>query len=524
MLIAVVYGAMAAVLSPQFIIYAATPILIMVAIILWMMPDTGGISTNKLQSYMLPYLFLAIAWPNYIAFNIPGLPWISLTRGALLIVMVIFVWNISTSSEMRDKVGDTLSVMPFAARVFWIFSFTLAFSLVFSDNIGISVKHFINIQIYWTIPLLVSAILASRPGFVDKFVKTLIISTSIVIIYSLYEYFNKQPIWLNYLPSFLEIDPEVIGKLTSTQARFGTDIYRVRGPYFAALYFSEFLTMTFPFFLHFLSTERRALQFFAFAAAVIGCFFVMVLTDARTAMIGFLVALVLHFFYNALRQRIQNTRSIVGTAIVFFYPIIVVTLSLIVWFWNRAHVMVLGGGQHTSSSEARIAQWAMAWPKIFSHPFGHGTGQGNAALGYFNPGGEGTVDSYFITIMMDSGYLALPLFLLTFFIPAWHAFNNHRTSINSEEQLLAPLSIAIINFLIVKSVLSSEAGIPLAFMFVGCIFGLLWQRQQRNLVAEPAAVDPPLPQPVRRPKVRKRAIALSRTYAAIQARRPFRKR
>ena len=120
----------------------------------------------------------------------------------------------------------------------------------------------------------------------------------------------------------------------------------------------------------------------------------------------------------------------------------------------------------------------MGIPKLLSHPFGFGVGRGNEALGYVNLAGKGTVDTYFLTVMMDFGILALPLFLLTFLIPAWLAFKYYGDAKTPEQEILAPLSIAIINFIIVKSVLTSEANIPLAFAYVGCIIGLVWQRKR----------------------------------------------
>jgi len=504
-LVSMVYGVLAVVLPIQMMSYPAIPIFIMVAIILWIVPDTGGVDYERLRKVMIPYLALSIAWPNYVAFNLPGLPWISLTRGALLIVLLIFAWNLSTSSEMRGKLREAVSAMPLAIRAFWLFWATTVVSMVFSNSIGYTITKFINNQIYWTMALFVTALLAGRPGFVMQIAKTVVAASALVIVYSLYEYRIEQVAWLDYLPAFLKIDPVLFETLIKPQARSGTGLYRVRGPYAAALYFSEFLTMVYPFLLHFTFRERRFVPFVLYAGCTLGCFAVMVMTDARSALIGFLVASFLYIFYNALRQRTQNPRSIMSSTILFGYPTMIVVVTLIVWFWNRAHVMVLGGGQHAASSQARSIQWDMAWPKIFSHPLGHGIGRGNDALGYTNLGGTGTVDSYFITVMMDSGLLALPFFMLTFLIPAWYAFNNHRDSVTPEEELLAPLSLALINFSIVKSVLSSEASIPLAFVYVGCIYGLLWQRKNRAVVdtllakeaAEAAAVPPPLPLPPR---------------------------
>jgi O-antigen ligase len=216
----------------------------------------------------------------------------------------------------------------------------------------------------------------------------------------------------------------------------------------------------------------------ALAAGTFGCMVVMYLTNARSAILGILVALCLYPFYYAIRRRSQHSRSIVGTGLLMAYPMILGVVTLLVLVWPRAHTMILGGGQHQSSSDARAEQWRMGVPKLISHPLGFGVGRGNEALGFLNLAGKGTVDTYYLTVMLDSGVIALPLFLLTFLIPAWLGFKYYRDSKTPEQELLAPLSIAIINFVIVKSVLTSEANIPLAFAFVGCTIGLVWQRHR----------------------------------------------
>ena len=497
--VAMLYGLMVAVLPPQMLSYPAVPILIMMGIILWLLPDIGGVHYDQLQRLIIPYIAISVAWPSYVAFNLPGLPWISLTRLALFMVLAVFLWNFSTSREMRERLQDSVSEAPLAMKFFWLYWATTTFSLLFAKFSPAAISKYINNQIYWTMAFYVTAMLATRPGFVSKLARTFVISTGIVIVYSLYEYRIGRVPWIDYLPSFLKIDPELLETLMDTQARAGTDVYRVRGPYAASLYFSEFLTMAFPFFLHFTSKERRVVPLMALIAGTMGCMVVMKLTDARSAILGIVVASILYMFYSAARHRALSPRSIVATTVLVAYPILVTTAVLLVTFWRRAHVMILGGGEHQGSSDARAEQWRMAIPKLLSHPFGYGVGRGNDALGYFNLGGEGTVDSYYITVMMDSGVLALPLFLLTFLVPAWLAFKYYRDARTPEQELLAPLSLAIINFAIVKSVLTSEASKPLAFAFIGCIIGLIWQRHRLpEANGEPAVAEPslaPLPRP-----------------------------
>jgi len=474
-LISIIYGITAAILPPQYLAYPAIPFLVAVGVILWMLPDTGGVNLNNLQSVMVPYVAVTIAWPYYVAFNLPGLPWISLTRIILFIVMSIFLFNFSTSKELRDQVKDSVSEVTPAIKAFWLFWAVGTLSLVFSDQISSSLTRYVNNQIYWTMALFVTALLATRSGFVLKISRTIAGATGIIIAYSLYEFYLKKVAWLDYIPAFFKIDPTILGILMESQARPGSDIYRVRGPYVASLYYAELLAVLFPFLLYMTVNERHPVKFIALASATLGCVVVMYLTDARSAMIGFIVASVFFLAVEAWRRRRLNSRSLGAMSVLMGYPAAVVMLSLIVWFWNRAHVAVLGGGQHQPSSDARDVQWAMTWPRVFTHPLGHGVGRGNSVLGYTNLGGEGSVDSYFITLLLDSGYLALPLFWLTFCIPVVLGIKYFVKSSSYEDGLLAPLSLGILNFVIIKAVSSAETVIPLVFVFMGCIFGKIWQ-------------------------------------------------
>lgn len=475
---AIIYGLMAVVMPIQLLVMMLTPIFVIIAIILWMLPDIGGVQTARMQSLLIAFLGFSIAWPNYLAFNLPGLPWVTPTRITLFWLVAVFILNVSTSRELRDGLRDSVSAMPRYMKVFWLLWLVTTISIVFSDQLTSSINRYVNNQIYWTMIFFATALVATQPGFVVRVARILLWSTVIVLIYSLYEAMAQRVIWIDYLPPFMKIDPDVIEMVMEAQSRAGTEAYRVRGPYIVALYFSEYLTMALPFFVHATAQERRFPSFMALLAATLGLIVLMYLTDSRSAMVGIVIVLAAYPLFIAAQQLAKKNRSILGSAVVYGYPAIAVILGLIIVFWRRAHVLVLGGGQHQSSSDARNEQWAMAWPKLASHPLGYGTARGNDALGFFSPSGKGTVDSYYITVMMDSGVLALPLFLAVFLIPAFVAFQYFRDAKTPEMLLLAPLALALINFTIVKGVLSTEHTVPLAFIFIGCIVGLVWQRQR----------------------------------------------
>ena len=479
-LVAVIYGLMTAVLPMQLLSVPLVPIIILIAIILWMLPDIGGIKEEQIGAMMLWYIGFGVVWPSYVAFDVPGLPWITPTRITVFTMLAVIVLNFSSSSEFRGRLKDAINEPKLLRNVFWLFWAATTFSLVFSNKPTESLNKYFNNQIFWTMMFPLSAFLATRPGFVMKMWKIVVIGTAVIMLSGIYEYRIERVFWLDHLPSFLKVDPEYLSRVMKSQARAGTDIYRVRGNFATSLYFSEFLAMVFPFFLHFTVREKRVLPFVLLLLGTFGMMTVMYLTNARSAMVGLVLCFPLYLLFVTLRERKINSQSVMATAMVVAYPVAVTILAALVELWPRLHVMVLGGGQHQASSDARKVQWAMGWPKIFSHPFGYGVSRNGEALGYYNLAGEITVDSHYLTLMLDSGIAALPLFIMCFMIPAWLALVYYREARTPEQELLAPLALGLVNFVVIKSVLTSEGSVPLAFVMSGCIIGLVWQRLHPN--------------------------------------------
>lgn len=492
--LAAFYGLLASVLPMQLLFIPLVPILILVALILWMMPDVGGLQIERMQTLMWWFIGLGILWPNYVAFDLPGLPWITPVRIVVFSLLAIVLFSLATSGEFRGKIKDTLDASPMLAKLFWAFWALTTISIMFSSTPFFSLNKYVNNQIFWTMMFVISAILSTQEGFVARLAQILVATVFVVAVLGMYEYKIQRVFWIDQLPGFLKVDPEFIERVAKSQSRAGTDVYRVRGTLATSLYFAEYLAMVFPLTLHFMVNAKKFWAFAFIAAGVLGMLVVMYLTNARSAMVGMLLSIVIYTFFAAYRARKMRPESIGATATLMLYPAMVVALSLLVVFWRRAHVMVLGGGQHQASSDARSVQWAMGWPKIWTHPLGHGVSRSGEVLGYANGAGEMTIDTYYLSILLDYGPLALPIYLFMFALPIWYAFKVFIKAKSDELLLVGPLAIGLINFVVIKAVLSSEGNVPLAFVMLGCIIGLIWQQnlaenaQGGTVAAAPAGV------------------------------------
>ena len=131
-------------------------------------------------------------------------------------------------------------------------------------------------------------------------------------------------------------------------------------------------------------------------------------------------------------------------------------------------------------------------PKVASHPFGHGIGGAATNLGYVQPGGITTIDSYYLTLLMDLGVLGFVVYFAIFLRGIWiSARTAVQHQVEGELGLLLPMSVALTNFVIVKSVFSQDANHPVVFMLLGGIVALSYRASRAGVAAGPRATQSP---------------------------------
>lgn len=489
-LLAAFYGLLCSVLPMALIMVPAVPILVMTALCLWLLPDVGVVNTDRIGSALIWFLGLFAVWPPYVAFDLPGLPWIYPARIAVAIMVFLALVNLSMSGWWRSQIWQRLQTMKVINWLFWGFWATTTFSLVFSGSISFSLNKYANNQIFWTLMFVMAAYFGSRRGFARRACSVLVATMMVTVLVGIYEARVQEVFWLRYLPPFLQVDPEFLGRVAKSQARAGTDVYRVRSTFAVSLYFAEYLAMMYPLLIYFLINSRgwkKAALYFALAGTAV----VAYETNARSAMVGALLTAVIYPFFVVWRARRRNPTSVTASAGVFSYPVAMVIIANLVIFWRRAHVMILGGGEHQASSDARKAQWEMGWPKVFTHPFGHGVSRSGEVLGYVNLAGELTIDTFYLGCLLDYGFLGLATFVGMFAAPLWYGSRLYFNTTDKDEELALPLAVGLFNFVVIKAVLSSEGNIPLAFCLLGFLVGLGWLHKHGDTVVEQPA--PSLP-------------------------------
>ncbi len=488
-LLAAFYGLLCSVLPPQLLVIPLVPVLVMVLLILWLLPDVGGLWNETAAGYLVVFVGLNALWPPIAALNLPGLPVVSPTRVVLFALLAVVVLNFAMSGVMRRQVIDAMNAFPPVRRLYWLFWATTVLALPLSAQLSASMTKWVNNQIYWTTILAASAWLATRPGFARRTAQVLAWTLIVVALLGINEYRMQELWWPTILPPWLRADEVLYAKLFLPSFRAYTTEYRVRGILGNALYTAEYTAICFPFLIYYLTCTKKTAHRMLLIAGVLATMMTMYFTSSRSAMIGMVFTLAVYPLLEALRVRRQRPTSLVASAVFYAYPLFAAILVATVIFWRRAHVLILGGYQHQASTDARGIQWDMGWPKVLRQPFGHGAGTSGDVLGFFNPGQEiPTVDSYFLTLLLDYGFLGFAFFFGLFALAAWTAAKTHLDARDEETRLLAPLAISFTCFLIIKSAASTEGSFPIMFMLVGIAIVLIGRvRAAGDSAARPAA-------------------------------------
>jgi O-antigen ligase len=159
----------------------------------------------------------------------------------------------------------------------------------------------------------------------------------------------------------------------------------------------------------------------------------------------------------------------------------------------RLRMMVLGGGQHQASNNARSEQWRIALGRLKDNPIGHGQDSAGAVVGYVNQAGVSTVDSYYIALLMDYGVLGFVAYGAFYIFAAFLAFRTFVRAENEEERLAGPLAISLTSFIVIKSVLMQQENHHLAFALAGMSAAIAWRQELRLRAAAREAAQPAVP-------------------------------
>ena len=506
-LICIVYGFMFGLTAPYLIVPFTVPIVILVLLAIWALPETHNAPTRSMEAFHAAVVVSLLVWPNYLALSLPGLPWITALRLCSFPMAFLFLVSLSSSSTFRGELAGAMRATP----GFWVmggaFIAIQFLTVTFGQSPPDSLQTVLIAQVNWTAMCLISIWIARKPGKSELYAITLALLTLPMVAVAFMEYKIQHPLWLNNVPSFLKIDDELAAKYMRTILR--GDLYRVKSIYASPLSFAESLAIISPICIH-IAINKYSLILRLTCASLIPAYFLCIrMTDARLGILGLLVAFLAYLLLWAVIRLGKNSRSLMAAAVVYAYPAAFgLTVALVV-FVHRFRVLLLGNGQAASSDDARQEQLRLGIPKIIDQPWGYGAANAAETLG-FSPHGFLTIDNYYLSIALDYGVLGLITFYGIFIATITAAVRTilrYPAAFDSREKmLLLPFAVSMTVFVVIRAVLSQEDNHVLAFTMLGILVGLIYRVRQtgmeQQLAGDPesTALSAKRPNGIRGPK------------------------
>lgn len=487
-----IYGAAFALLAP----YLMVPLLVvpaaLVAVAIWALPDSRFAPVHALEYLFFAFVIVLVIWPNYLAIDLPGLPWITVARLTGTPLDIVLLLCVSASSEFRAFAGDALRRTPWLWKVLCAFVAIQCLSVGFSSAKGDSIDKLINDETGWTAAFFVGAFVFTKRGRATAFAYLLCAMTLILCGIGAWEHHLSRLPWAGHIPSFLQINDEAVQRILHGTARQGQ--YRVQATFSTSVGFGEYIAIVMPFVLSVLVSKRPILiRSIAFIAIPILIWAALV-TQSRAGMVGLVADAILFsgaIIFVAWRR---NPNSLAATSTVLLAPFGGALAFASTLFVPGLKYRIWGGGADQISTQARIDQVHMGMPKILSHPWGYGVGQGAIALGFRNLEGVLTIDSYTLRLALEYGIIGMIVFYAVLGVAVAYAGISAVTwsrSNDPEAQWFVPAAVSVLAYVVIKSVFAQEDNQSLIFMIMGMVVGLRHRLSQTAAALE-NVVQPPI--------------------------------
>lgn len=471
-LLGMFYGLFVSVFQIFLYLYLAVPVGILALLVIWALPENENIPIRAINWLFFATFVTVCLWPNYLAFAIPGLPWVTFTRLWTIPMTVLFFISLSMSPRFRREVGEWFKTSPSILWCLLVFVALNFLTLPFSRQPFGSFNRVIINQFEWTMVFFVAAYLFRKPGRVMQWTRYFTGFAMFLALFSVVEYLNGQVPWANRIPSFLKIQSELVESILQGGARSATGQYRVQSIFTTSLNFAELLALSTPFVIHFIINAKRQWLQGALILYVPFSFWVIFKTDSRLGMIGFFASILIYMFLWGVKRWQRDNHTLIAPALVLAYPAIVGAFFALTLVWRRLEVMVWGGGPQQASNDARVSQWLGAIREFKEWPFGSGLGQAGELVGYVDQSGQISLDSYYITILLDYGFIGFIAFYAMFIIAIVKALRVGLETDDEETELLLPFGIMLTVFVIIKGVLSQEDNHTLVFIALAAAVAL----------------------------------------------------
>lgn len=417
---------------------------------------------GRYLTYLLPlYIVLSIVWPHYLSLNFGG-PDITPARIVLLVMLIIWFVALISKSYRHELVHNFRQSKLFYTMLF-VYLILRLFSAILSSFPVESLYRYAN-ELLSVIVVSFIAITAIRTKHdLKRLLLLLLICTGWLVIVSTLEIvYSSNPItW--FIPPGFHFSNEYVNLALDPKFRSGS--YRVQSVFLHPLLFVEFAAFVIPLIIGNAILLKSRVVYVLSGIIILLLMVALLHSGSRSALVSIFIStvflLVFYIMYEVHERRFHNL--IISVA--FGVPAVLLLILFVLMYFSVDMSIITGRTvDEINSTAARMQMYEMGADRIAAHPLiGYGVGLAAAALGYVTNGGFVTIDSYYLSLALESGLLVLMLFF-SIVIQAVYTgiFDNIKDGQIKLIGLL--LAVSLIGMVVVKSISSLIDNLMLFFV------------------------------------------------------------
>jgi O-antigen ligase len=200
--------------------------------------------------------------------------------------------------------------------------------------------------------------------------------------------------------------------------------------------------------------------------------------------VAFLVAMPMLAGLWILRYIKTHPRSMVGPLAGAMSFMGMAAIGGLIFSWKRLYNIVFGGGDSAGSDMSRLEQFRQGLPHIESNPItGHGLGRGGELVGYVTSSGHLSIDSYVLSLLVETGVTGLVLYFGMILGGVFVAVKIYLSDRDERAEIAGPLACSMLAYGIYRLVLSQRENQTLFFILLALTF-IVAQASARRLAAK----------------------------------------
>jgi O-antigen ligase len=434
-------------------------------IVFVLLPEKKAVPAQVIAFVLIVAITSKFLWPSFSYIPVPGLPSKNPQRWIWALALLYWIYSLATNKVLRDRLAQRLRHFStsYLVGAFFLWHFLAIFN---SDYPEVSVRS-VLLELLEFLPAYLFA-LTWLEGAKDvrRVTVALVVALFAIALMTSAEALTKQNLFLAFVP----IDPvndEFLSAVTETKLRGGA--YRAQASFNHPLLLAQFavvvLPLAFAVALHSACNTAKALAYMTILAMPM----VLWATQTRSALVTSAVVVVTTIFLLAYRSATDNKKGFSRNIGGYF----ALLTGLILCLGAAVLVYVLATGrtaEESGSTLARVRMFELAIDAAAGSPiFGYGPGVGGYKAALASSNGRASLDSQFLSQLLDAGVVAMLIYFL-FFLQAGLRLFALRQRVDTADGFMATMwCLSVVAFGLSSLVLSTPHNMPLMFFGLGVV-------------------------------------------------------